>query len=217
MLNRRLRAIASLIDPCNVLVDIGSDHGYLPLQLIKDGRIKSAVLSELREKPLGQARKHFIEEGLSDHAKFVLSDGIHAIKESVEHVVIAGMGFETIIQIIDQDLSRFKQCDQIILQSNTKVELVRDYMLSKQFELIDEVFVVDRKHPYIILKYRHSDTPQQLSKSELLYGPILTKSLSQEYRNYLMSEHLKYKRLLHLGKADIVNREAILSELLNHS
>lgn len=216
MLNRRLQAVASLIDPCDVLVDIGSDHGYLPLQLIKDGRIKSAVLSELREKPLEQARKHFAEEGLSDKARFVLSDGIHAISEQVEHVVIAGMGFETIIHIIDQDIQKFMRCHQIILQSNTKVELVREYMQSKQFELIDECFVIDRKHPYIVMKYRYSNIEQQLSESDIFYGPILTRACDDAYRNYLETEHLKYKKLLHLGKAEIVNRLRILSELLHN-
>lgn len=195
MLSLRLNAVAQLIDACDTLVDIGSDHGYLPLELIKQQKVKQAIICELRKKPLDKAILNFQNEGFSSCADFILSDGLQQVSSLVENVSISGMGFETILKIIKQDLDKFRTCQQIILQSNTKVDRLRLGMYNLGFTLVDEVFVKENKHAYIVLKYKYSSTLQSLDEFEISYGPILLKQKNTDYFDYLKNERIKEKEL----------------------
>jgi len=52
MLDVRLSAVLSLVKPCGVLADVGTDHGYLPLEALKSGICKHAVAADLNPFPL---------------------------------------------------------------------------------------------------------------------------------------------------------------------
>lgn len=187
MLNARLSMVMSLIDPCVTLCDIGSDHAYLPLEGLKSGLIKKAQIVEINPKPLIIARANMQKEQLDNVCSFFLSDGIKAVHEPVENTVICGVGFDTMVHIIEQDLDRFKAMKQFILQSNTKVPLLRKQMETWGFELVDEGFSVDRHRAYIALKYRYSALKKSLNPVDLYCGPHLMRQDSHEYRVYCQS------------------------------
>lgn len=217
MLSARLKAIADLVEPCEVLADIGSDHGYLPLELLKNGTIQSAVLSELRPKPLASAQSHFLAENLSDQAEFVLSDGLASVTGDLDAIVIAGMGFETIIGIIERDLKRFKAIPQIILQSNTRVEAVRRFMHRNGFNLQAESFVQDRRHSYTVLKYAHQEHTDPLSETELLFGPYLIQSMNPDYRHHLERLLVQLRSIKDVASEELKTKEQLLTQLLQGS
>lgn len=213
MLSPRLKTVAALIDPCDCLVDVGSDHGYLPLELIKAGKIHSAVICELRKKPLEKALANFVDEGFSSSAQFILSDGLRNVPSPIENVVIAGMGFDNILKIIQQDLVRFTACRQIVLQSNTRVDVVRQGLHDLGFHLMDEAFIQDRQRDYVILKYTHKTVPQKLSDFELAYGPHLLKRREAAYLDYL-KKRLDIEKELSLYNPALQDRILALSAYL---
>lgn len=185
MLNKRLRAIADLLEPCKSLFDIGSDHGFLPMHLLLEKKINKAVIGEISIGPLSQAKKNF-EKYLELNCEFVLSDGLSSYDEITDAVVIAGMGFETIQHIILQDLSKFRDISQIIIQSNTKVDQLRRFLNSNNFQIIDEVIIKDRKYYYPIIKVKYSINKEILSEKEIQFGPILIKKYSPVFEQYLL-------------------------------
>ena len=184
MLNARLSMVLSLVDPCVTLCDIGSDHAYLPLEGLKSGRIKKAQIIEINPKPLAIARAHLQKEQYEDVCSFFLSDGLKSVNESVDNAVICGVGYDTMIHIIQHDLDRFKTMNQFILQSNSKVPLLRIQMEKWGFELLDEGFSVDRNHAYIALKYRYSGLKPSLKSMDLYCGPFLMKQNSTVYQEH---------------------------------
>lgn len=188
MLNARLRMVVSLIDPCDSLCDIGSDHGYLPIEALKSKIIKNAQIVELRSKPLSMAYEHVKKEQLLEVCSFFLSDGLSKVNEEVSNVVICGMGYDTILHIIKQNLERFKSLDQLILQSNSKIPNLRKQMYELGFELMDERFIVDRKQPYVALKYHFHINQKNLTEQELYLGPFLMREASKNYVDYCMNQ-----------------------------
>lgn len=189
MLNLRLRHIAKLIEPCEVLIDIGSDHGFLPLHLLLENMIKHAVICDINALPLQSAIKNARKMRLEEQCTFVQSNGLQAFQGKVNNAVIAGMGYETIAQIIEQDLERFKSIEQIILQSNTHIDKLRTFLLDNRFKIIDEELVKDRKHFYVIIKVKYQELLIPYDDFDRWIGPVLKLRTDMLMHQYL--EHLK--------------------------
>ena len=100
-LDARLRTVASFVRQGARLADIGCDHGYLVCALARDGWIKSGLACDVNEKPLGQARREIERQSLDDKIACRLGDGLSVVDEGeVDDIVIAGMGGETIAEIL---------------------------------------------------------------------------------------------------------------------
>jgi tRNA A22 N-methylase len=100
-LSPRLRMVADLIPEDGQLVDVGTDHAYLPVALIQEGKIPSAIAADLRQGPLSRAKATVQACGLNGRITFRLCDGLSGIRaEEADVVAIAGMGGETIANIL---------------------------------------------------------------------------------------------------------------------
>ena len=92
-LSLRLSAIADLVTEGNRLVDVGCDHGYLPVYLIQQKKIPSAIAMDVRKGPLSRAQEHIRQYGLEEYIQTRLSDGLEGLKAGEgDTLVIAGMG-----------------------------------------------------------------------------------------------------------------------------
>ena len=49
MISKRLETVASFVPQGAVLLDVGSDHAYLPIELVEKGRIEAAIAGEVVE------------------------------------------------------------------------------------------------------------------------------------------------------------------------
>jgi len=214
MLNKRLNAVKELIEPCDVLMDVGSDHGFLPLNLLLNEVIKKAVIGDLNNGPLDQAKKNFRDYSTLNSV-FVVSDGISAYLDKLDAVVIAGMGFETIQSILIQDINRFKDIPQIIIQSNTKVDKLREFLNKNNFMIQDELLVKDRKYYYPVLKVKYNQDCLALNQKELLFGPILIKKNSDLFKDYLLFNRSIEEKILKAQNKESSLRIQLIDDLLN--
>ena len=100
-LSNRLKACADLVRKGTRLADIGCDHGYVPVYLVENGIIKSAVASDINEKPLASCRALVSDYGMQDRISCILSDGLDGIEgNDIDCILIAGMGGELIASIL---------------------------------------------------------------------------------------------------------------------
>lgn len=100
-LSPRLRSVAELVPPGARLADVGTDHAYLPVWLLQQGIISNAIVSDLREGPIGRARSTAARYGLEERLSFRLCSGLDQIQPGeADTVVVAGMGGETIAAIL---------------------------------------------------------------------------------------------------------------------
>lgn len=196
MLSKRLNTLAFMIDPCDQMCDVGSDHALLPIALLKAYKVKKALVVEVASGPLEKAKIEVASQGVMDQVEFFLSNGLIEVNRKIDAVVIAGMGFDTISMILSDSLDKFKKIDQIILQSNSKQFELREFLSQNHFEIIDEVFIQDRKRHYIAMKCRYNEQSIDLSEQDCLCGPILMKKDNQDYLNYLLNQYKLYKEFL---------------------
>lgn len=141
----------------DVVCDIGTDHGYLPAFLIKEGKCRRAIAADINKKPLEAAKATFAAAGISDKADFYLSDGLKSVPiDGVTDIVIAGMGGELISSILAAD-ERVKSCGaDFILQPMTRASALRHYLAENGFETTAEKAVQDGRFVYTVIKCRYT-------------------------------------------------------------
>ncbi len=150
-LQPRLQAIADLVPAGARLADVGTDHGYLPVRLLLDGQIASAVASDINEAPLLHARRTAEEYGVEERISFRLCAGLDDVRRGeADTLVIAGMGGETIVGILeaaDWDWDGVT----LLLQPMTKAPLLRRWLPEHGFRIVSERLVRDKGTIYAIL------------------------------------------------------------------
>ena len=147
LLQPRLQLLSELIPQDAKLADIGTDHGYLPVYLIQQGRIKSAIAADIGEEPLDHARRTAEEYGIGD-IDFRLCDGLAGIlPEETDTIVIAGMGGETIVSILSA-APWTKKNILLLLQPMTKIEYLRRWLGENGYVFEKERLVWDKGNLY---------------------------------------------------------------------
>lgn len=151
-LSARLSAIAESLSEHSVICDVGSDHGALPLYLLRNGICPKAIVTDLNEKPLERAKKNFAAAGLDHKAQFVLTDGIEEVLAfRPDTFVIAGMGGETILGILERGLGDIPIGTSFILQPMTKIPMLRRFLYKSGFLIRQEKLVYENGKFFVIL------------------------------------------------------------------
>ena len=151
-LTPRLRAVASLVPQGMRLADIGTDHAYLPVWLLLQGRIPFALACDLRKGPLERARTTAEFYGQAKHMDFRLCDGLSAVTpDEVDAVVIAGMGGETISDILAAAPWVREAAPTLILQPMSTQPELRRWLWRNGFEISREINILEGKTLYTIM------------------------------------------------------------------
>lgn len=198
MNSKRIIAIATLVKKNSVILDVGTDHGYLPIYLLKNNIVDNAIASDISKNALNSAKINIKKNNLEDKIKLYVTDGIQNIKEDYDTIIISGMGTDTIKHILNtENLPK-----NIILQSNTKHYDLRNFMMNKGFAIEKEIVCKESNLWYPIISYIKNK--EVLPEEELLFG----RSNNKEYYLFLKN---KYENIL--KKLPQNNREKIFSYL----
>lgn len=154
-ISRRLSKIGQMVKPGMILADIGTDHAYVPASLLLEKKIPSAIAMDLREGPLAHAAQTLRTYHIEDKVQLRLSDGLAALKEGeAECAVIAGMGGELIVRIIEKDKAVAMSLRELILGPQSELEKVRSYLRENGWTIADEEMVEEDGKYYPLLKVR---------------------------------------------------------------
>lgn len=157
-LSSRLRVIADQVPSGSRLADVGSDHGLLPLYLLSQGRIPSAIATDLHAAPLERGRQAAAEQGMETHISFRLCDGLTAVSPvEVDTIVIAGMGGETIAGILDA--APWSREKLLLLQPMSRAEVLRPWLAGHGYAIRQEQLVLDRGRIYPVLTVEGGTMP----------------------------------------------------------
>ncbi|MGX4593037.1 tRNA (adenine(22)-N(1))-methyltransferase [Leuconostoc sp. JNUCC 76] len=175
-LSPRLAAVASFVPKGARLADIGSDHAYLPANLLINNKISFAIAGEVAKGPYENAQHEIVRKSLTTQLEARLANGLAAIKDEdhIDTVTIAGMGGVLITDILEAGFSRAKHFETLILQPNTDEHVVRTWLNNHQYKINDEVVEQEDNHFYEIMIATKGT--QILSSLDKKFGPVLRKS-----------------------------------------
>ena len=173
-LTPRLRLVASLVRPGGVVADIGTDHARLPVWLVLSGRSRAAIAGDIRPGPLEAARRTVEAYAAADRVRLVLSDGLARVP-AADDVVLAGMGGEQMIAILDGCLFVRSPAVRLVLQPMTAAEELRRYLCRAGFSIRREAVAREGRRLYVAMAAEYtgrSFEPDELySHAGTLRGP----------------------------------------------
>ena len=190
MNNKRIEAISQLIDNDESVIDIGCDHGFLAKMLRTKGNNKLIICSDNKIGPLNNARNNLIGY---DNINFELTDGVDNIDTVCDVCVLAGMGHNTVISIIENNENYFRNCKKIIIQVNSVVAQMRQYLSNHKFQIIDECMVYDYKY-YQIMVVKTGQ--QQLNELQIEFGPVLLEKKGEVFLQCYQKQLSHFQSLL---------------------
>lgn len=197
-LSARLSAIAEMVTVGNRLADVGCDHGYLSIFLVQSGIVPSAIAMDVRPGPLGRAREHIAQAGLSDSIETRLSDGLEALSPSeADTLVIAGMGGPLMERILTSGAAVRDSFAELILQPQSDIPHFRHFIRSQGWEIVQEELILEDGKFYPMMKVQKA--PSVLlpwSLEEEAFGKLLLDSRHPVLREYLLREERIHREIL---------------------
>jgi len=218
-LSKRLMTVAGGVTKGNRLADIGTDHGYIPIYLVREGICPSAIAMDVNQGPLDRADAHIREYGLSDKIETRLSNGLEKLDFSeADSVVIAGMGGALMTDILTKGIHMVKAGKEFILQPQSEIFKVRHFLHENGYAIVDEQIVKEEGKYYFIIKALPG---QQHYEEEFLYeyGEILLREKTPLMMEYLERELNKYHKIMeslsgNASEASRVRRQEMKSCIL---
>ena len=166
----RLQMISDMVTGRRI-ADIGTDHGYLPIYLLQNRRIDFAIASDIGREPLAHAVRSAEEYGVTQGIDFRLCAGLDAVApQEVDTIIIAGMGGETIAQILDAAPWTREGAHMLLLQPMTKQPLLRRWLWEHEYTVTREQLVLDKGTIYPIIE-AHAGTMSEPTAAQC-YGGI---------------------------------------------
>lgn len=144
LLSDRMQAVVGLVTPCDRIADIGCDHGYVAIELIKRRICNKVVAMDINQGPLEQAKSNIREYGMKEHITTRLSDGVAALKPGeVDGIICAGMGGRLIIHILTQGQAVVSGLKQLVLQPQSEIAEVRHFLRESGFMIDREDMIFE--------------------------------------------------------------------------
>ena len=193
-LSKRLQAVADLVTPGYTIADVGTDHAYIPIYLVEKGIVQRAVAMDINEGPLDRATEHIKENKLENQIQTRLSNGLqHLQKGEVDTVILAGMGGNLMINILNEDFNKTNSLKECILQPQSEVFKVRTFLLEKGFLFIEENMVLDDGKYYPMMKVIPPEKIEEIkpafwSEIDIRYGKLLLEEKNPILKQFLERE-----------------------------
>ena len=187
-ISARLLACCNYVNQNDRIADVGCDHGYLSIHLLRKGIARSAIASDVNEQPLLAAVRNAQKYGVKDKMEFFLSDGVQNIPRDFDCLVCAGMGADTMISIFSAAPWLKDPKYRLILQCQSRRPELRRWLSDQGYAIRQEDLVRDGKFIYTVMEVSYIPGTA-LTPSQCYISPALEKSgspLLGEYRQRVL-------------------------------
>lgn len=184
MISNRLKKLASYVESTDLLADIGTDHGYVPIELLEKGVIEKVYASDLNKGPLENAREELSKKGLLNKAELRLGGGLEPYAPGeINTALIAGMGGKLIREILEAGKVHLPYLNKLILQPMHGQMRLRKWLLNHGFEIVDEDLILEKDIFYEVIVAKKGEA-QRYNDEHLEFGYHMlkkNKAISKAY------------------------------------
>lgn len=195
-LSNRLKTISNLINNVKSIVDVGTDHGYIPIYLVGNSILDYAVASDINKGPVEKAKNNVKDFNLGNKISCRLGGGLTTVKpKEVDAAIIAGMGGNLIRDIIEESKGVFKTLDYAVLQPVQNPEVLREYIYKSGYTILDEIIVKDEEKYYEIIKVKYDNNKREVEPIYYEISEILLNKKEPLFKEYIEFKLNKYTRV----------------------
>ncbi len=200
-LSNRLEMVVSFVKPGESAADVGTDHGHVPVELVRRGIVKRAYAMDVRKGPLSKAEENIAAARMKEKIEARLSDGVQKLSAGeAESVIIAGMGGELVIHIMEEGRHMWDTVEQWVLSPHSELHKVRGWLEMNGFVIAKEDMIFEEGKFYTVMDVRkagnqagscHDTTDRAASEKRYRYGTYLKNTKNQVFLDFLKDEEAK--------------------------
>ena len=186
-LSARLKAVAGMVTKGNRVCDVGCDHGYISIYLVKNGVSPYVYAMDVNKGPLLRAKEHILDYGYADKIETILSDGLVALGDRKSDALIcAGMGGKLIIKILTEGMEQVLKMRELVLQPQSEIHLVREFLRNQGF-YIDKEDMIFEDGKYYPMMHVIIESEKQNEDNPVFdkFGPCLLKENHPVLKDFL--------------------------------
>lgn len=210
--------IISMVTNADSIVDVGCDHGYISIALVKRNIVNTALAMDINEGPLKTASKNIADEGLENKIKTCLSNGLKAYNlGQADTLIIAGMGGPLICDILSDDWNKTHSFKQMIISPQSKIPETRKFLYDNGYKIIDEDMVIDDGKYYVIIKAVLNDDNSSIDDCQMTLGPVLLNKKHKVLKQFIDKTLINDNKIIKLLKDDsdknIARKRELMAEI----
>ena len=222
MLTKRLETIKNLVNNSKITVDVGTDHGYVPISLITEKRALKVIACDINKGPLNNARANIQKAGLFKKIELRLGGGLVPCETGeADTVIIAGMGGILIKDILEESYIKAQSAEKLILQPMNSQDILREYLINNNFSIKYEHLAIEGEKIYNIMEVvPKKETKDYFKESFLNFGNPQNFEKNEQFKIYTEKNIKRIERVLtNLKKAknydenEVEKLKNILAEL----
>ena len=210
-LSKRLQVCCGFVAPGDRVADIGCDHGYLGIYLLKNHIASSVIAADVNEMPLQSAVLNAEKFGVQEKISFYLSDGVQNIPKDFDTLVCAGMGADTMVSILDSAPWLKNRQYRLILQCQSKTPLLRQYLSQNGWRITEESVLRDGRFLYTVMEVYYEPEYPRLTTGEWYFPPALLENPAIELPEYFQRVLFSLRRAIN-GRGE--NADPIMEKAL---
>ena len=198
---KRIKTIVNLIHRCRCVYDVGSDHAFLSILILKNKIAEHVVNIENKINPLNNGKKNLQKNHLIDKTTNIINDGLKNITKKVKikpnYIVVAGVGGATTVKIL-KTCRLMKKKITFILCPNLQTHILRKWLKENNFSIEKEQTIFDKKF-YQIIVAKQKNTNSTINEKYLYFG-----------QKNKQLDLLTWKKYLSFNEKMIVKNEKLL-------
>lgn len=203
----RIKQISNLIEKCQCVYDVGSDHALLAINILRDKKAKQVVNIEKNWLPHNAGKANLAKNHLTTKTLNVLNDGLIDITKKVfvqpDYIVIAGMGSKNIINILESKDSKINKNAIYLLEPNCDVQDLRKYLAKAKYDVIYEDICLDRAKFYQIICVKQGTKARKITTFDAYFGSATAQKDLKTWMLYLKAclQKIEKKKLYKFSQA----------------
>jgi tRNA (adenine22-N1)-methyltransferase len=195
--SERLKTVSSMISKGEIMADIGTDHGYVPIYAIRHGIMKKVIAADISRGSCDKAQANINANGFAEQIEVRCGNGLEVIRdgEVLDCLLISGMGGLLAIEIMKQNIPLIEKLKQLVVQPQRDIDAVRKFVHAHGFKIVDEDMLFEDGKYYTVLNCERGEEGEY-SPCEYMFGKRLIEKKSAVLREYCMFENNKIKKIL---------------------
>ncbi len=199
-LDKRLELCLSYVKKDSVVADIGTDHAYLPINLVHRNIARLVYACDINYGPLEKAKENIQKYNFQDKIHVILTNGLSGLQDKqINTVIVAGMGSEQIIKILKEGKFIRNRNIQLVLQPMTDAHLLREFLSLNHFYLIKEQAVRSNSKVYTVMLANYSLDRKNNQESFIYLGKLSYKSSDKDVLDEYLTNQIKNLRNISEG------------------
>lgn len=195
VLKGRLKLIYDMINTCDILSDIGTDHALIPAYALLNGRCKKALACDVKPGPLERAERTRRKYMLENSMELRMGSGLVPVSErEADVIVMAGMGGILITELIHESINVARKANCILIQPMTNQEIIRPFLWKNGFEIINEGLAQEGNKLYEVILTRYTGIQRNdWKRIHELIGDVLIRNNDPLFKD-LIKEHIRKQK-----------------------